>query len=264
MMQAPHADAPGSGPRIVFDNVTLGYDRHPAVHHLDAVLAPGTLTAVVGPNGAGKSTLLKGITGLLRPLEGRIGLHGIARDRIAYLPQQAEMDRSFPVAVFDMVAMGLWRHIGPFGGLSRALEDTVHEALAAVGLTGFEHRAVGSLSGGQMQRALFARLLLQDAPVILLDEPFTAIDSRTAADLLALVKRWHGEERTVVAVLHDLDQVREHFTDTLLLARELIALGPTAEVMTTDNLFRARRLCEAFDEQAAICDRSAARWRRRR
>ncbi|KJS36798.1 MAG: ABC transporter [Rhodospirillaceae bacterium BRH_c57] len=250
-------------PHIVFDNVTLGYERHPAVHHLDAVLAPGTLTAVVGPNGAGKSTLLKGIIGTLRPLEGRIALKGIARDQIAYLPQQAEMDRSFPVSVFDMVAMGLWRHIGPFRGLSRQYEDRVHEAMAAVGLTGFEHRAVGSLSGGQMQRALFARLLLQDAPIILLDEPFNAIDTRTASDLLALIKRWHGEERTVVAVLHDLDQVREHFTDTLLLARELVAAGPTAEVMTADNLFRARQLCEAFDEQAAICARATGGWRLR-
>lgn len=250
-------------PHIVFEDVTLGYDRHPAVHHLDAVLERGTLTAVVGPNGAGKSTLLKGIIGVLRPLEGRISLKGISRDHIAYLPQQAEMDRSFPVSVFDMVAMGLWRQIGPFGGLSRRLEERVHEAMSAVGLTGFEHRSVGSLSGGQMQRALFARLLLQDAPVILLDEPFTAIDARTAADLMALIKRWHGEERTVVAVLHDLDQVREHFTDTLLLARELVAAGPTDKVMTAENLFRARQLCEAFDEQAAVCARSSMGWGRR-
>lgn len=252
-----------SRPRIVFENVTLGYDRHPAVHHLDAVLEPGTLTAIVGPNGAGKSTLLKGITGVLRPLEGRIALKGIDRDQIAYLPQQAEMDRSFPVSVFDMVAMGLWRVIGPFGGMTRRMEDGVHDALAAVGLTGFEHRAVGSLSGGQMQRALFARLLLQDAPVILLDEPFTAIDARTAADLLALIHRWHGEERTVVAVLHDFDQVRDHFADAMLLARELVAAGPSADVMTAENLFRARQLCEAFDEQAAICDRAAGFWGRR-
>lgn len=246
--------------RIILEDVTLGYERHPAIHHLDAVVEPGTLTAVVGPNGAGKSTLLKGITGLLRPLEGRIALKGVRRDQIAYLPQQAQMDISFPVCVFDMVSMGLWRSIGPFGGVKRGLEDRVHEALAAVGLIGFERRAVGSLSGGQMQRALFARLLLQDSPVILLDEPFTAIDARTSADLLALIHRWHDEERTVIAVLHDLDQVRAHFTHTLLLAREMVASGPTETVMTAENLFRARQLCEAFDEQAAVCDRSTAGW----
>lgn len=246
-----------AGPIIRFEDLTLGYDRHPAVHHLDGEVQVGAMVAVVGPNGAGKSTLLKGIVGALRPLGGAIRIPRPARDRIAYLPQQAEVDRSFPVSVFDFVAMGLWPRAGAFGSIGRRMEPVIDQGLAAVGLTGFEGRSIGSLSGGQMQRVLFARLLLQDAPLILLDEPFTAIDARTAAELIDLVHRWHGEGRTIVAVLHDLDQVESHFPDTLLLAREPVAMGPTRTVLTPANLARARRLCEAFDEAAEACDRSA-------
>ena len=237
-------------PAIKLSNLTLGYDRHPAVHHLDATIAAGSLTAIVGPNGAGKSTLLKGITGSLRPLQGGIRLSGT---RIAYLPQQAEIDRSFPVSVRDLVAMGLWAEIGPFGRIRPAHAARIAVALAAVGLTGFEMRGIGALSGGQMQRVLFARLLLQEADVILLDEPFTAIDAKTAADLMRIVHRWHGDGRTVLAVLHDLDAVRRHFPQTLVIARELVAHGPTDTTLTAENLFRARRMCEAFDADAPLC-----------
>ena len=125
--------------------------------------------------------------------------------------------------------------------------------MAAVGLTGFERRPISTLSGGQMQRALFARLLLQDASLILLDEPFTAIDAKTTADLLDLVRRWHEEARTVVAVLHDLEVVRRVFPRTLLIAREPVAWGETAEVLKADNLLRARRMVEAHDPHAHAC-----------
>jgi len=155
------------------------------------------------------------------------------------------------------VAMGLWRAKGVFGAIGRIERDAIERALAAVGLTGFEQRAISTLSGGQMQRMLFARLLLQDARVIVLDEPFNAIDAKTSADLLALVRRWHQEERTVLAALHDLDLVRGNFPEALLLAREPVAWGRTAEVLTADNLARARRMCEAFDERAEACEVAA-------
>jgi zinc/manganese transport system ATP-binding protein len=241
---------------IRLTDLTLGYDRHPAVHHLSGEILSGSLTAIVGPNGAGKSTLLKGIAGALSPLGGDIAL---ARGRrLAYLPQQAELDRSFPIHVYDLVAMGLWNRAGIFGRIGGGAAAKIEAAIAAVGLAGFERRPIGALSGGQMQRALFARLLLQDADIILLDEPFTAIDARTTADLLALVQRWHGESRTVVAVLHDIETVRRAFPQTLLLARESVAWGATAEVLTAANLLKARRMVEAFDSHAAPCERDAA------
>src|SRR6476659_9152321 len=239
--------------QLQFRDLTLGYDRHPAVHHLDGAVQSGSLTAVIGPNGAGKSTLFKGVVGVIKPLAGRIERNGVAPQDIAYLPQIAEIDRSFPISVYDLVAMGLWRSKGLFGGIGRKDRDTIEHAIAAVGLTGFEQRPIGTLSGGQMQRMLFARVLLQDARLIVLDEPFIAIDAKTSADLLALVQRWHGEGRTVLAALHDMDLVRHHFPETLLLAREPVAWGATAQVLTAENLAEARRMCEAFDETAAAC-----------
>jgi zinc/manganese transport system ATP-binding protein len=239
--------------QLRFKNVTLGYDRHPAVHHLSGDVVSGALIAVVGPNGAGKSTLFKGIVGALKPFAGHIERNGLATRDIAYLPQAAEIDRSFPISVYDLVAMGMWRQAGLFGGIGRNEHDRIRAAISAVGLTGFEQRAIATLSGGQMQRMLFARLLLQDARLVVLDEPFTAIDAKTSADLLDLVGRWHKEGRTILAALHDVDVVRAHFPETLLLAREKVAWGATGEVLTSDNLLKARRMCEAFDEQAAEC-----------
>ncbi|MEM6596464.1 MAG: zinc ABC transporter ATP-binding protein AztA, partial [Pseudomonadota bacterium] len=192
---------------LAFQDLSLGYGETPAVQKLEARIEAGSLTAVIGPNGAGKSTLLKGVTGALSPLQGQVRLNGLTRSDIAYLPQQSDIDRSFPVSVMDIVAMGLWREIGAFGWLSRSLRARVEAAIDAVGLTGFETRPIGSLSGGQMQRTLFARLLLQDAQLVLLDEPFTAIDMRTLADLLEVIRTWHEEGRTVIAVLHDHEVV---------------------------------------------------------
>lgn len=242
---------------IRFRDVTLGYDRHPAVHHLTGEIAEGSLTALVGPNGGGKSTLLKGITGALTPLSGRIELN-VARADIAYLPQSADIDRSFPLSVFDLVSTGLWRETGLFGGIGPSGRAKIAKALERVGLTGFEHRPVGTLSGGQMQRALFARLLLQEARLILLDEPFTAIDEATVRDLAALIERWNKEGRTVLTVLHDIDLTRKHFPQAILLARDCIAWGETKKVLTPDNFHRASHVHAAPDPAADVCAREVA------
>jgi zinc/manganese transport system ATP-binding protein len=245
-------------PGISFHDLTLGYDRHPAVHHISGEVVRGDLLALVGPNGAGKSTLLKGIVGQLKPLSGSLSLDGLRPSDIAYLPQQIDIDHSFPITVFDAVAMGLWHDIGAWHGLNRARSLAVQEALDALGLQDLADRSVGALSGGQFQRVLFARLLLQDAAIILLDEPFRAVDTKTVEDLLSLIGRWHEEGRTVIAALHDLDQVRTHFLKTLLLAREVVAWGPTKQVLTAKNLARSRQLTEAWDEQAQVCERGEA------
>jgi zinc/manganese transport system ATP-binding protein len=239
--------------QLQFSDVTLGYDRHPAVHHLSGEVAPGALLAIVGPNGAGKSTLFRGIVGILKPLAGTILRGGVDLRDIAYLPQSVDIDRSFPISVYDFVGTGLWRLTGFFGGMGKPAGEKIAQALASVGLNGFENRPIGTLSGGQMQRMLFARVLLQDSRLIVLDEPFNAIDAKTSADLLDLVRRWHGEKRTVLAALHDMELVRSHFPETLLLARGEVAWGPTADVLTVENLMEARRMCEAFDDSAATC-----------
>jgi zinc/manganese transport system ATP-binding protein len=243
------------GPELRIEHLTATYQRRPAVHHVSARFAAGSLTAVVGPNGAGKTTLLRAAAGLHAAAEGHVSMtrqDGTVA-RVALLPQQSGMDRSFPILCLDVVMQGLWWRLGAFRAARAEDRARALAALAAVGLAGFEKRSVGAMSAGQFQRLLFARLLVQDADLILLDEPFNAVDARTAADLLGMVKRWHGEGRTVIAVLHDLDLVREAFPDTLLLAREKIAFGPTAAVLSAANRLKARMMAEAWDEDAAVC-----------
>lgn len=237
---------------LTFSSLTLGYNSHPAVHHLDGALSRGSLTAIVGPNGSGKSTLMKGIVGILKPMAGAITIG--ANQRTAYLPQQSEVDRTFPARVYDLVALGLWPKRGLTSWITAKDKATISAALHAVGLEGFESRGIDTLSGGQLQRALFARVLLQDADLILLDEPFNAIDTKTVGDLIALIKHWNGEKRTVIVVAHDLHLVREHFPETLLLARQEIAWGATGATLTPDNLARARRFTEAWNDDAPWCD----------
>jgi zinc/manganese transport system ATP-binding protein len=246
---------PDKAAAVEVDNLTIAYDRHPAIHHVSGSFAEGSLTAIVGPNGAGKSSLLKALAGLIQPSEGQI--RHAAPGRLAYLPQAIEIDRDFPVSVNDLVRMGHWRRVGAFGRIGRALRDAADAALHAVGLDGFGARPIGTLSVGQFQRALFARLMLQDARVVLLDEPFAAVDERTTADLLNLVARWHAEGRTVIAVLHDIEQVRRHFPETLLLARRVLSWGPTAEALRPVLLQEAGALAGAWHDHAPVCTTEA-------
>jgi zinc/manganese transport system ATP-binding protein len=245
-------------PVFKLEDVTLGYDGHPAVHHLAGRLDAGSLTAIVGPNGSGKSTLLKGLAGFLQPLAGHIDRIGFDTRDIAYLPQAGELDQSFPATVADLVSLGFWRRRGLFGAFKPDDGRRIADALGTVGLDGFSTRAIESLSGGQLQRALFARVLVQDSAIILLDEPFTAIDNRTVEDLLRLVMQWHGESRTVVAVLHDYGMVHAHFPNAILMAREAVAWGPTAETLNSVNLTRARHMHEAWDDTAPWCEKDVA------
>jgi zinc/manganese transport system ATP-binding protein len=249
----PRAASMDQAGEIRLQDVTVAYDRHPAVHHVTGHFAPGSLTAILGPNGAGKSTLLKAIVGQLPVAEGRIERGPLKQRDIAFLPQQSSLDRHFPISVLELVLLGHWQRAGAFGRIGRRGIDEARAALSAVGLEGFEERPLGTLSIGQAQRALFARVLVQDARVILLDEPFNALDARTVADLLALLRRWHAERRTVIAVLHDFDMVRQNFPDAVYLARRLIAWGRVDEVLTPENQLAARQMAESWDENAALC-----------
>jgi zinc/manganese transport system ATP-binding protein len=228
---------------IELDQVSLGWRDRVAVRDVSGAFARGSLTAIVGPNGAGKSTLVKGIMGLVSPLRGQIRLADDARTQIACLPQLGELDRSFPITVYDLIAMGAWRRVGSWKRFDAAERERVQSALDAVGLADFGPRIIGTLSGGQLQRALFARLLLHDANTLLLDEPFAAVDRHTTDDLMSLLHEWHDEGRTVIAVLHDLDMVRAHFPQALLMGGQAIAWGATDDVLTPENLHLARHLC---------------------
>jgi zinc/manganese transport system ATP-binding protein len=231
---------------IQLTDVIVTYHRVPAVHHVTGIFAAGTLTALAGPNGAGKSTLLKAIMGLVPVSDGRIDRGGLARSQFAYLPQLPEIDRSFPLSVEQTVMFGAWPRTGAFRALGQKEHDRASHAIAAVGLSGYAGAAIASLSIGQWHRVMFARLIMQDAPVILLDEAFAAVDERTTLDLMKLVHAWHAEGRTVIAVLHDLGFIRAHFPETVLIARELVSWGPTQAALEEPHLEQARLMTDRW------------------
>ena len=229
---------------IYIKNLTVSYDGRPVVDHLTATIDKGELLAIVGPNGEGKSTLLNALAGVITEFEGEI--NGIDRQNIAYMPQQSKLEKSFPINVFDFVSSGLWQELGYSRSLNKEAYEKCKNAIEAVGLKGFEDRIIGTLSGGQLQRCLFARVILQDQQIILLDEPFSAIDNKTLIDLTKLIKGWHASNHTVVLVTHDLNYVREYFPKSLLLACSPIDFGDTEIVLTEQNLQIAKEFSESF------------------
>ena len=223
---------------LVLDNVTVTYRSLPAVHHVYARFDEGCSWAIYGPNGAGKSTLLKTIMRLMPCSTGEVRWEGLQRRELAYLPQQSEMDRSLPMTVFELTALGLWHELGLFGGLRSRQAARVMQALERVGMTDFAHRQIAALSTGQFQRVLFARMLVQDARFLLLDEPFNAMDAHTTQALLTVLQECVHAGKGVIAVVHDQSQARHCFHHALLLAREVIAEGLSHDVFTPDNVQR--------------------------
>ena len=211
--------------RILLHDVTVRYGRRIALEAVSGEFASGSLTAIVGANGAGKSTLLAAIAGVVRLASGVVNC--AARQRLAYLPQLATIDLDYPLTVSELITLGGWREFGAFRSPGTALRARVAEVAEAVGLAGRLARPIGEISVGELQRALFARLILQDPAIILLDEPFAAVDARTISVLLDQVMRWHREGRTVIVVLHDLELVQARFPSTLVLARRCVAWGKT-------------------------------------
>lgn len=241
-------------------DVTIAYHGHPAVHHVSGDFEAGSLTAIVGPNGAGKSTLLGALAGLRRTTNGKIerSANLTKPGAVAFLAQLSGINSDFPLRVLEVVAMGAWPRVGALGKVGEQERKAIELALEQVGLQGFEDRLVDELSVGQLQRVLFARLIVQDAPVILLDEPFSALDAATTRDLLGVVSRWHREGRTVIAVLHDLDMVRQYFPQTLLIARELVSWGPTERALSGTHLAQANQRSLAWHDTASWCEAPAA------
>ncbi len=239
---------------ITLHNLSAGYDRHPVVHHVGGAFAAGSMAAVVGPNGGGKSTLLKTLAGFMPLMTGHIDFGGVKPSEIAYLPQQFEIDRSFPIRVMDVALQGHWPRLGAVGRIHSSHKTEALQALAQVGMEAFADRPIISLSTGQWQRVLFARLILQRAKLILLDEPFAAIDGRTTHDLVHVIEHWRQEGVTIICVMHDLALVRSHFPQTIVLARNLVAWGNTQDALSDETLARASALANEWVAEAEICD----------
>lgn len=239
----------GSVQMITIDNVTVSYRARAALHHVSCTFENGSMCAIFGPNGAGKSTLLKAMMGLLRIDDGHIHHHDLTRQDIAYLPQQADVNRSEAMTVFELAAMGLWYEIGYFGRVNKTQEARVQAALSRVEMRDFAQRNIGELSNGQFQRVLLARMLVQNAKFLLLDEPFNAVDARTTYALLDILRQENQQGKAVIAVLHDYEQVRAYFPRTLLLAREKVADGKTETVLCDQFLQQANALALAAEER---------------
>jgi zinc/manganese transport system ATP-binding protein len=202
---------------IALHDVTLRQGGRIVLSGVGGRFENGSLTAVIGANGSGKTTLLRAIAGL-HPLDGgSIERYGIRQSDIALLAQNSGLDRSFPISCRDVVALA-GTSAGPFRRIGRDRLAAASAALVRVGLAGMDNRVIQALSAGQFQRVLFARTILQDARVILLDEPFTGIDAGTTDILTGICREWHDQGRTIIAVLHDIALVRRYFPHTLLLA----------------------------------------------
>jgi zinc/manganese transport system ATP-binding protein len=238
---------------IKINNLSAGYDRHPVVHHLSGVFKDASMTAVVGPNGGGKSTLLKAIAGFVPLMTGSIDFGSLKPHEIAYLPQQFEIDRTFPINVIDVVLLGHWPRLGALGRIDKRHREEALKALGQVDMAAFADRPVISLSTGQWQRVLFARLSLQRAKVVLLDEPFAAIDGRTTHDLLHVLEHWHKEGCTVICVMHDYQLVRDHFPESLVISRDLIAWEQTSKAMRDENLAKATAQAGEWVDHKDVC-----------
>lgn len=247
------------GGALILDHLCVHYRNHPALEGVTGTFQSGSLTAIVGPNGGGKSTLLKALLGLVPLSGGAVLFEGCERRDVAYLAQNAHVDRTFPLSVFDVVAMGLCHRQGFFASFDKDACDKIHEALAHVGLEGYGKRLLHTLSGGQFQKVLFARLSLQNASVILLDEPFAAVDAYTIEDLIRLILEWHAQGRTLLVVSHDIDLVRAHFPQSLLLVNETLAWGSTQDVLTEDYWRRATTLFRTKEQARLTPDLQGAR-----
>ena len=215
---------------IELDNLVAGYEGAAITPSLSGVIHKGSMTAIVGLNGCGKSTLLKTLAGFIPPVSGVLRWSP-TRPTIGWLAQRHALESQFPLTVLDVVSQGAWPRISLLRGLRNDVRRRIQAALARVGLTEMAKTPIEALSGGQFQRMLFARVLVQRAPLVMLDEPFTGIDEATTHDLMTVIQEMHQQGQTVLAVLHDNQRVADYFPETLLLAPQNARWGLTHEVL---------------------------------
>ena len=229
-----------SADAISVTELTVDYDGVKAIEDVNFMVNAEKLTAIVGPNGAGKSTLIKALLGLIPTRTGTISCFGTSpkqyRKYISYVPQRAQIDWEFPANVFDVVAMGLYGELGLLRRFSSAHKDRVHSALTDVDMADFAARQISQLSGGQQQRVFLARSIVQDAELILLDEPFGGIDAKSEAVIVDILRHQKQSGKSIVAVHHDLSTVKDYFDDVILLNKTVTAFGPVNDVFTKSNV----------------------------
>ncbi|WP_216323676.1 metal ABC transporter ATP-binding protein [Deinococcus aestuarii] len=227
-------------PPLALRGLSVAYRERPAVWNVSFDVPAASLTAIIGPNGAGKSTLLKAALGLVPRLSGEALFFGQplarVRSRVAYVPQRTSVDWDFPASALDVVTMGLYGRLGWLRRAGRREREAALGCLERVGMADLAGRQISELSGGQQQRVFLARSLAQGADLTFMDEPFAGVDAVTERAIVDVLRELRREGRTVVAVHHDLDTVRDYFDHVALLNVELVASGPTEVAFTPANL----------------------------
>lgn len=228
---------------ISIDNLTVRYKGKLALKDITLNIESSKITGIIGSNGAGKSTLIKGIMGLIPRESGVIkvgeGSLGKSRKDIAYVEQRSALDLSFPINVEELVTLGLYPKLGLFRRPKKSDKDKVYNALKKINMDSFASVQIGELSGGQLQRVFLARALVQEANIILLDEPFVGIDITSEGSIMSLLKQLSKEGKTIIIVHHDLNKVVNYFDNLIILKKSLVAYGSVKETFKVENIQNA-------------------------
>lgn len=225
---------------LTVKDLSVGYGATPVFNQLSVQFKPGKITGIIGPNGAGKSTLVKAIVGLIPAKSGNSTFKGqpmaTIKKQVAYVEQRKELDLSFPINVYDLVLTGSYGKLGLFKSPGKAEEIACDQALEQVKMTDFAKRQIGNLSGGQLQRVFVARAILQQAEIVILDEPFVGIDVESERAIMAILKQWRDEQKTIIVIHHDLNKVYDYFDELVIMNHGIIDFGPTQKVYTPKNI----------------------------
>ncbi|MHA8111310.1 metal ABC transporter ATP-binding protein [Lactobacillaceae bacterium Melli_B4] len=228
---------------LTISNLSVSYGDTPVFSNISLKVGSGKITGIIGPNGAGKSTMIKAILGLIKSQSGTSDYDGkplkAMRKKIAYVEQRKDLDLSFPIDVFDLVLTGSYGKLGLFRSPGKAEKAAAADALTQVNMQEFAKRQIGNLSGGQLQRVFVSRAILQEAEIVILDEPFVGIDLQSERDIMRILKKWRDEGKTIIVVHHDLNKVSDYFDDLIILNHGIVAYGPTNEVYNASNMAKA-------------------------
>jgi manganese/zinc/iron transport system ATP- binding protein len=228
---------PASAPAAVavLDGVTVAYGSRVALDDVSLELPPGAIVGLIGPNGAGKTTLLRTLLGMLEPRSGHVSVDGA----VGYMPQLGEAAWDFPLTALDVALQGSYRRTGWLRRPGPAERRAARDALGSVGMAELAGRQIGQLSGGQRQRVLLARTLMQQAPLLLLDEPLSGADAATEAAFLETMARLRDQSRTIVVSTHDLGWSAQHCDLLCLLATRVVSYGPPHQALSAERLAEA-------------------------
>jgi len=223
-------------------NLTISYNKRPAIKGINLDLEQGNIIGIIGPNGAGKSTLLKGILGLLPADTGEIKIFGEdvkdSLKKVAYIPQKEQFDWDFPINVSEVVMMGRYPYISIFGYPTSKDRELVAKVLEKVEMSKYAKTQIRNLSGGQQQRIFLARALAQESEIYFLDEPFVGVDAKTEVAIFKLIKELKDAGKTILIVHHDLSKVMDYFDKVILVNQTLVAYGNTEEVFTEELIHK--------------------------